>query len=82
MSISSTASASVQPGRAIVALNGYRLQTTMEMGAMPCAWRSAWSDGMSRARMPICESVAFCVQVRRDPCERKAHRRARQGAAS
>jgi hypothetical protein len=40
MSISSTASASVQPGRAMVEVKGYRLQTTMEIGAMDCAVRS------------------------------------------
>jgi len=40
MSISSTASASVQPGLAMVDVNGYRLQTTMEIGAMDWAARS------------------------------------------
>jgi hypothetical protein len=39
MSISSTASAREQPGRAMVDVNGYRLQTTIEMGAMDCAAR-------------------------------------------
>jgi hypothetical protein len=40
MSISSTASASVQPGFAIVDVKGYRLQTTIEIGEMDCEARS------------------------------------------
>jgi len=39
MSIS-MASVTMQPGRAIVDVKGYRLQTTMEMSAMDCAVRS------------------------------------------
>ena len=56
MSISSTASASEQPGFAMVSVKGYRLHTTMEMGEMDCAFRSCSSEGMERARMPYIQS--------------------------
>lgn len=52
MSISSTASARVHSGFEMVEVKGYRLQTTMEMGEMPCASRSFSSEAMFRARIP------------------------------
>jgi hypothetical protein len=52
MSISSTASAREQSGLEIVSVNGYRLQTTMEMGEIDCAFRSCSSEGIERARIP------------------------------
>lgn len=52
MSISSTASASEQPGFAIVSVKGYRLQTTIEIGEIDCAFKSCSSDGIDRARIP------------------------------
>lgn len=54
MSTSSTASGIEGGGiRAMVSLNGYRLQTTTLIGAIFCASRSDASDGMLRARMPV-----------------------------
>ena len=53
MSISSMASARVQPSFEIVDVNGYKLHTTIEMGEMDCAARSFSSDGMARARIPL-----------------------------
>ena len=52
MSISSTALARVQSGLEIVAANGYRLHTTIEMGEIDCAARSASSDGIERVNIP------------------------------
>ena len=53
MSISSTASARVQPSFEMVDVKGYRLHTTMEMGEIDCAARSLSSDGIERARIPL-----------------------------
>ena len=70
MSTSSTASGIEGGGmRAMVSLNGYRLQTTTLIGAIFCSSRSDASDGMLRARMPGCflslVSLSSCVSRRR-----------------
>ena len=45
---------------AIVDVNGYKLQTTTEMGEMACAFRSASSEGIDLAKIP---EGATCILV-------------------
>ena len=55
MSMFSIASASVQPGLATVASNGYRFTTSMSMVPMPCSASAAMCAGTSRrASRPPC----------------------------
>jgi hypothetical protein len=56
----------VHPGLVMVSVNGYKLQTTMEMGEMPCAFRSSSSDWIVRARIPIEHFlISLLEQIRR-----------------
>jgi len=51
----SIASCSVQPGRATVASNGYRLTATTSISPIPCCASARRCSGASRrARMPAC----------------------------
>src|SRR5690606_16051014 len=48
MSMFSTASANVQPGRAMVSRNGYRFTTSMSMRSMPCSAMVSRCSALSR----------------------------------